>query len=110
MQYRDGHNAQALSQRRDDLLGNFSDEHSDLVALGKRIGAEALQAVLEVFGGQKPHIPSAEDFWARLDREVRNERIRANFRGNNYAELAMAERLDERQVRRIVHEVPRRGR
>ena len=107
MPYRGGPSAQEL-QRKDDLLSSFSDEHSDLVALGQRIGAANLQAVLEIFGAQKAHMPSPKDFWALLERELRNERIRAAFRGNNYAEIALVEGIKERQVRRIVHKPPRR--
>jgi Mor family transcriptional regulator len=42
----------------------------------------------------------------RPDRAERNARIRAAFTGDNYTQLARAESLTPRQVRRILHGVP----
>lgn len=93
----------STSDERARVLEHFSPEHSPLIEIGQRIGPDALNAVLEVLGGQKPHIPKAETFWASLEREIRNERIRARFMGNNHQELADESGLDVRQIYYIVH-------
>lgn len=84
------------------LLDTFSDEHNEFVALGKRIGPDALNAVLETLGGQKPHVPTPTSFWSGLVREVRDEKVRARFRGNNIDELAQEFELSERHIRNIL--------
>lgn len=85
------------------LLSEFSDDYSDLVALGHRIGAEGLNEVLKLLGGCKIHIPTPETFWQRLYREVRDRMVRDKFNGRNYAELGTETGLTPMQVRRIVH-------
>lgn len=88
-----------------ELLNCYSEEHpSDLVQLGKQIGADNLNRVLSVLGGRNVYVPTGEQFWKGLYREIRNEEMRAKFRGNNIKELALEYDLDERQVRRIVNE------
>jgi Mor family transcriptional regulator len=96
----------------DSLLSMYGDEYNQFVALGKSIGAEKLFAVLEEFGGQKPHIPTAEKLRDNLAREYRNKLIRDKFnpRDYSYSQLAMEysafmglPRLSERHVRHIVH-------
>lgn len=86
-----------------ELLGKFTDEFNPLVELGQRIGATALNGVLDVLGGLKPHIPTQDNFWQGLQRVVRDEEIRVKFNGNNYEQLAIDYELDPRQVRRIVN-------
>lgn len=89
---------------RAELLGRFDSGFSPWVELGQRIGPEALDAVLEILGGTRPNIPTRERFWVDLEREARDARIYAAFRGNNLLELAEAFQLSPRQVRRIVQD------
>ncbi len=85
----------------------FDDEYNSLVAFGHRCGVNALDDLLQILGGQKPHIPTPRNFWVTLQREARDEEVRTRFRGNNYEQLAMEYELSERQVRRIVNNEPR---
>lgn len=78
-------------------------KHADFVELGNKIGAFAINEVMEFFGGQKKHIPKAETFWSRLSRDIRDYEIRESFKGNNYKELAEIYNLNIRQIYRIVH-------
>lgn len=87
----------------DQLLENFTPEHSSWVAIGKRIGGEALEVVLDELGGQHTHVPTAEYFRAALFRTIRDADIRARFRGTNYDELSTDYDITPRQIRRIVH-------
>lgn len=103
MGHRSGHNENLNnSTEQAELLERFDDDFSEFVALGKRIGPVALNELLEVFGGQKPHIPKANSFWRSLEVTVRNETIRTQFRGNNIEQLALEYELSERQLRNIV--------
>lgn len=93
-----------------ELLASVEDDNNQFAELGRRIGPDNLNAVLEVFGSQKPHVPTPDSFWARLLREERNAKIRQEFNGRNYAELAEKYSghrglgtLSERHVREIVH-------
>ena len=52
-------------------------------------------------------VPSVQALTAWLERGDRDERIRAEFDGRNYDQLARRHRLSKRQVRRIV-DGPRR--
>lgn len=81
----------------------FDAEHSDMVALGKRLGAPAVRVVCEVFGGRKVHVPEFDNLVIALRREARDEEIKRKFRGNNLAELAHEYRLSARHVHRILH-------
>lgn len=100
MAHRSGHNENSTDQAK--LLEIFDDDFSEMVALGKRIGPAALNSLLEIFGGQKPHIPTVHAFWRSLEVTVRNEEIRARFRGNNLRQLVLEYELSERQLRNIV--------
>lgn len=91
-----------------ELLAEFSDEYNELVAFGKQHGVEALDALLELLGGQKPHIPMRDNFWTGLQREIRNRSLRERFNGRNYGQLAMEEHISEREVRRIIHSEERK--
>lgn len=75
----------------------------DLLQLGKQIGVENLDKVLAVLGGGKCYIPTQEGFWGKLHRQVRDEEMKARFRGNNLTELCQDYQLGKRQVRRIVN-------
>lgn len=90
------------AQPRQQLLALFDEHYNPFVTLGHRLGPDALNVVLEELGGQKPHIPQPQNFWSGLEREVRDEQIRGQFRGNNYVELADEYGLSERQIRQIV--------
>lgn len=87
---------------KEDMLSNFDDEFSPFVKIGKRLGAAALDVVLEELGGLKPHVPTRESFWLKLERELRDRRIFVLFRGDNYPELALLFEMSEKQVRNIV--------
>lgn len=57
-------------------------------ALAQRIGADALVAVLDEFGGEKISIPSRREFFATLYRPYRNaEIVRLHATGFSLAEL-----------------------
>lgn len=91
-----------------DLLEQFDHEFNDYVAFAKEQGPEALNALLERLGGQKVHVPTLVNFWTGLQRQVRNEDMRARFRGNNYKQLAIEYGVSEREARRIIHCAPRK--
>lgn len=95
--------AAALPSEREQLLDCFDGEYSPLVALAKQIGPEAIDKLLSELGGTKPHLPTSENFWSQLRREVRNESIRAQFRGDNIHQLSLETGLCERQIRAIVN-------
>lgn len=84
------------------VLAHYGPDAGPLVELAKRIGPSAMDQVLELLGGDRPYIPEREWFWGGLARKIRDERIRAEFAGNNIGELAVKYELCERQVRRIV--------
>lgn len=107
MNYHSGQDSRLTDAAKQQLLEAFDPQYSPLVELGHELGPEVLERLLRKMGGQKPHIPSPENFWGNLEREVRDQRIRDRFRGNNYAELALEHDLSERQVREIVKSSPR---
>lgn len=61
---------------------------------------EIIQAIVEICGGMQIRIPDLQ----YLYRQERNRRIRNEFTGFNYDELAIRYRLKCRQIRRIVCE------
>lgn len=85
------------------LLEKFGDEYNPFVAIGKLIGPDALGVVLRELGGQKPHVPTDENFYSSLCREARNKDMRAQFTGDNYGQLALDYDLTERMVRKIIN-------
>lgn len=87
----------------DDLLVHFSPDHSAWVSVGHRIGGSALATLLEELGGTNLHVPTLEHFRLALWRRLRDEDIRARFRGNNYHEISADYGLSPRQIRNIVH-------
>jgi len=62
------------------------------------IGLDALLALSASMGGERIYIPLPE----RLASAARNRRIRAEFNGRNYRDLAIKYRLTVRWVRAIV--------
>jgi len=84
------------------ILSEFDPEYNQLVELGHQIGVEKLNTVLDIFGGEKPHIPMAKNFWAGLGRRVRDNQIKMDFKGNNHKDLAAEHGLKERQIRNIL--------
>ena len=94
-------------ERKAALLEQFGAEYSDLCELGLRIGPEALDAVFDVFGSRKIHVPTEDSFWRALGREVRDRKIRTAFNGSNYDELAWDYSLTPRQIRTIVSKAER---
>ncbi|WP_170142062.1 Mor transcription activator family protein [Thioalbus denitrificans] len=80
----------------------FAPDHSPWVEIGQRIGVDALGVVLSRLGGEKVHVPTEDNFWACLERAVRDEEIRQRFRGWNMKELAAEYGVDTRHVRRIL--------
>lgn len=91
-----------MARAKDELLSRFPPEKSVWIEIGQAIGAENLDHVLRIIGGQVVSAPSSEWLWAMLERDLRNERIRAQFRGNNVTQLADDFGLDPRTIRRIV--------
>lgn len=71
-----------------------SDLFHDLVRL---LPAEALAELQAKHGGHRHYLPRGR----RAARVDRNRQIRDLFKGSNFAELARAFDLSERQVRRI---------
>lgn len=68
--------------------------------LAKAIGIKALMLLAQEVGGTTLYVPKAES----LVQEVRDRKIRAEFNGSNYRELARKYNLSESWVRRIVRE------
>ena len=88
------------------LLEQISPDESknrEFLELGQRIGAFALNELMEYLGGEKKHIPKADTFWNNLLRDVRDHEIKMKFKGNNYVELAEEYTLSARHVHRIIH-------
>lgn len=112
----DKQTAIALSEvEKKRLLERVSPDFDPLVELAALIGLDGIEAVMGVYGSQKPHIPRPLSFWHKLARAVRNDEIRDRFNGRNYGELAAEYSgflglgtLGERQVREIVHASPKK--
>lgn len=94
--------APAYPDAREELLSRFSPEVNPLVALGHEIGPDGLDAVLRHLGPGKHHIPDPNAFWEGLERRLRNERIRAEFNGQNIRELSERYGISRRWVRDIL--------
>lgn len=62
------------------------------------IGLDNFRKLMEVYGGVYIYIPKTD----KLDRMERNERIRADFDGYNFRELAKKYDLTEVSIRNIV--------
>lgn len=68
--------------------------------LGVPSGTLALKGLLDRYGGMEVYLPTSTDIYIAW----RNDQIRLNFTGDNYAALASEWGLDERQIRRIINE------
>ncbi len=64
------------------------------------IGIEATLLVAEIYGGEQVYFPKIE----AITRPVRNGKIKADFDGYNFGELAKKYNLTKTQIRQIVSE------
>jgi len=90
-----------MNNRIQEILNelNISSLHETVAQLIELIGIENTFKIVETYGGLELYIP-------KLDRQllhVRNARIREEFNGANYAELALKYKLSENRIRSIVH-------
>jgi len=92
------------------LLAQFPPDHSPLVEIGQRLGPDALEIVLQVLDKPKAYVPEVDVFWAGLERDARDARIVAEFRGDNLTELAEMFGLSRRRIRQILSVRTSRGR
>ncbi len=93
--------------RLQQLLDDSTESDYDWVTIGKEIGARNLLVVLDLLGGQKPHVPYASSLVHRLERAYRDRSIRRRYTGNNLEVLAQDFHLSTRQIREIVRTRPR---
>jgi Mor family transcriptional regulator len=84
-----------VSEQEDIRLEDLSEGQQEVAAL---IGPENFRKLMEVYGGAYLYIPKTD----RLERMERNERIRAEFDGYNFRELARKYDLTEITIRSIV--------
>ena len=76
-------------------LDDLNDEQQQVAEL---IGLENFKRLISVFGGVNLYIPKAD----KLERMDRNDRIREEFNGYNFRELAQKYGLTEVSIRSIV--------
>ena len=69
--------------------------------IAETIGVEAYLKLTRIFGGTMIYIAKAEEI---LKRRSRDEQIREEFDGSNYAQLALKYGLTEVWIRNIVYE------
>lgn len=79
-------------------IEDLSEEQREIAEL---VGMEGYIRLSKVYGGTTVYIAKAEEVARRSDRD---ERIREEFNGTNYSELAIKYRLSEMWVRNIVSE------
>lgn len=84
-----------MSAQEEIRLEDLSEGQQEVAAL---IGPENFRKLMEVYGGAYLYIPKID----RLERMERNERIRAEFDGYNFRELARKYDLTEITIRSIV--------
>ena len=77
-----------MSAQEEIRLEDLSEGQQEVAAL---IGPENFRKLMEVYGGAYLYIPKTD----RLERMERNERIRAEFDGYNFRELARKYDLTE---------------
>jgi Mor family transcriptional regulator len=80
-------NTEVVAQLFDRLHGEFG-----------RLAPQIIQVIAEMVGRTRVTFPGLDDLY----RSERNKRIRNEFIGTNYEELAIKYRLRVRQVRRII--------
>ncbi|MGI6053950.1 MAG: Mor transcription activator family protein [Clostridium sp.] len=68
--------------------------------IAELVGMEGFRNLVRTFGGSSIYIPKVES----LEKAVRDQRIRDEFDGSNYRELAMKYGLTETWIRSIVME------
>lgn len=79
-------------------LADLKDEQRQIA---ETIGLDAYQELSKVFGGTTIYIAKADDIANRMDRD---RRIREEFDGSNYSQLAIKYGLTEVWIRNIVYE------
>lgn len=84
-----------MSAQEEIRLEDLSEGQQEVAAL---IGPGNFRKLMEVYGGAYLYIPKTD----RLERMERNERIRAEFDGYNFRELARKYDLTEITIRSIV--------
>ena len=84
-----------MSAQEEIRLEDLSEGQQEVAAL---IGPENFRKLMEVYGGAYLYIPKTDS----LERMERNERIRAEFDGYNFRELARKYDLTEITIRSIV--------
>ena len=84
-----------MSAQEEIRLEDLSEGQQEVAAL---IGPENFRKLMEVYGGAYLYIPKTD----RLERMECNERIRAEFDGYNFRELARKYDLTEITIRSIV--------
>ncbi len=70
----------------------------DQKKIAELVGMEGFRNLVRTFGGTSIYIPKVES----LEKTVRDQRIREEFDGSNYKELAMRYGLTETWIRSIV--------
>ena len=78
-------------------LGDLDEEQKKIAAL---IGMEGFRSLVRAFNGTSIYIPKIES----LEKSVWDSRIREEFDGSNYRELALKYGLTETWIRNIVIE------
>lgn len=83
-----------------DLLDHVEMESldEDQKKIAELVGMEGFRNLVRTFGGTSIYIPKVES----LEKTVRDQRIREEFDGSNYKELAMKYGLTETWIRSIV--------
>lgn len=105
MSVRPWRNTERNSEAKADLLGRFAREVNPFVDIGQRLGVEAVDLVLGLLGPGTVFVPTRENFWRMLERDLRDARIRAEFNGRNHEELRQRYGLKStKQVRNILAE------
>lgn len=79
----------------------FEDLRDEQRQIAETIGMEPYLELTRKFGGTSIYIAKAEDIQRRIDRD---ERIRVEFDGTNYAQLAAKYGLTEVWIRNIVYD------
>lgn len=78
-------------------LGDLDEEQKKIAAL---IGMDEFRSLVRAFNGTSIYIPKIES----MEKTVRDRRIKAEFDGGNYRELALKYGLTETWIRNIVVE------
>ncbi len=83
------------------MVLTLNDLREEQRQIAETIGVDAYLELTKVFGGTTIYIAKAEDIVKRADRD---RRIREEFDGSNYAQLAVKYGLTEVWIRNIVYE------